>query len=68
MAHVISLNDYAAPATPGLFARIARAFADYRVYAETRNELEALSDRELADLGISRLNITTIARDAAYGA
>ena len=68
MAHVISLNDYAAPATSGLFARIARAFADYRVYAETRNELEALSDRELADLGISRLNITTIARDAAYGA
>ena len=38
-----------------------------RVYARTVAELNALTDRELADLGISRLGITDIAREAAYG-
>lgn len=52
----------------GTLARARKAFADYRLYRQTLDELDALSDRELADLGISRLNITTIARDAAYGA
>lgn len=63
----ITLHDTTAP-TAGLFARIRKAFADYRVYVQTRNELDALSDRELADLGISRLNIDVVARDAAYAA
>ena len=60
---VITLNDYAAPST-GIFARLSRAFADYRAFVETRNELEALSDRELADLGIARFAINDVARDA----
>jgi uncharacterized protein YjiS (DUF1127 family) len=38
-----------------------------RVYARTVAELNSLSDRELADLGISRLGISDIAREAAYG-
>lgn len=38
-----------------------------RVYTETRRELEMLSDRDLADLGISRVQIGEIAREAAYG-
>ncbi|WP_374431572.1 hypothetical protein [Tabrizicola sp.] len=29
--------------------------------------MNSLSDRELSDLGISRLGITDIAREAAYG-
>lgn len=61
---VISLNDYAAPSA-GIFARVRRAFADYRAYVETRSELEALSDRELPDVGIARFAIGDVARDAA---
>lgn len=38
-----------------------------RVYTRTVAELNSLTDRELADLGISRLGITDIAREAAYG-
>jgi uncharacterized protein YjiS (DUF1127 family) len=38
-----------------------------RVYARTVAELNALSDRELADLGIVRDMIAEIAHQAAYG-
>lgn len=62
-----AVNGYATPAT-GFFARLRQAFADYRVYLQTRNELEALSDRELADLGIARLSIDEVARGATYRA
>jgi uncharacterized protein YjiS (DUF1127 family) len=68
MAHAITLNDYAAPAATSLFARIARAISDYRIFRETLNELEALNDRELADVGITRYNVAAVARSAAYGA
>lgn len=37
-----------------------------RVYARTVDELSALSDRDLADLGLSRSNISSVAREAAY--
>jgi uncharacterized protein YjiS (DUF1127 family) len=67
MAHAITLNDYAAPAE-GFFARLRRTFADYRVFLQTRDELQALSDRELADLGIARLNIDEVARGAVRAA
>ncbi|MCB2109840.1 MAG: DUF1127 domain-containing protein [Defluviimonas sp.] len=39
-----------------------------RVYRQTLNELSALSDRDLADLGMHRSLIPGIAREAAYGA
>lgn len=39
----------------------------YSVYRTTRNELDALSERELADLGIARGSIHEIATFAAYG-
>jgi len=38
-----------------------------RVYVQTLRELTALSDRELSDLGLHRLMIPAVARDAAYG-
>jgi uncharacterized protein YjiS (DUF1127 family) len=38
-----------------------------RVFAQTVNELKALSDRDLSDLGIHRSMIRVIAREAAYG-
>jgi uncharacterized protein YjiS (DUF1127 family) len=46
---------------------IVTALQQRRVYARTVAELNALSDRELADLGMSRLSIPEIAREAAYG-
>ena len=37
-----------------------------RVYQQTVAELTNLSDRDLADLGLSRSNINAIAHEAAY--
>jgi uncharacterized protein YjiS (DUF1127 family) len=58
----------------GLLARIAllkdgvaTALQQRRIYTRTVAELNALSDRELGDLGISRLSIPEIAHEAAYG-
>ncbi len=42
------------------------AWAKHRKYRETKNELAALTDRELQDLGISRGQIHEVAREAAY--
>lgn len=54
-------------------ARVAKFFnalrarrAKYVVYRETLRELEALSARELNDLGITRGEIRGIAYQAAY--
>jgi uncharacterized protein YjiS (DUF1127 family) len=38
-----------------------------RVYVQTVTELNALSDRDLADLGLHRLMISSVAKEAAYG-
>ncbi len=38
----------------------------YKTYRRTLEELEALSEREMADLGISRSMIRAIAYKAAY--
>jgi uncharacterized protein YjiS (DUF1127 family) len=46
---------------------VLTAISQRRVYTRTVAELNALTDRELADLGISRLAIPEIARGAAYG-
>jgi uncharacterized protein YjiS (DUF1127 family) len=68
MAHAINLNTYADYAEqPGVFARLRQAVADHRAYLATYDELNALSDRELADLGLSRLNVRDVAREAVYG-
>lgn len=50
----------------GLIDRARTALAQYRAYRTTLNELEALSSRELADLGLARANIRDVARSAAY--
>jgi len=34
----------------------------YKLYRQTVNELSELSDRELSDLGMSRFEITALAR------
>lgn len=48
--------------------RVREARAKRATYNRTVAELTALSDRDLADLGISRLNIEDIARTHVYGA
>jgi uncharacterized protein YjiS (DUF1127 family) len=69
-----TINDHRAlpavnyNASPSFFARASRALAEWRLYRQTRAELEALSDRELVDLGISRYDIDAIARQSVYGA
>ncbi len=50
----------------GWIARIRRSMADYRLYRRTMEELESLSDRELNDLGLSRLVLRDVARQAVY--
>ncbi|WP_299820088.1 DUF1127 domain-containing protein [uncultured Jannaschia sp.] len=47
----------------GMRAELAKR----RVYRTTQKELSALSDRDLADLGISRASIRAISLEAAYG-
>lgn len=61
-------------AQKGLLDRLAEikdsvlaAIQARRLYAQTVAELNALSDRDLADLGISRLGIAEVAREAAFG-
>lgn len=46
---------------------IRTAVRQRRLYSQAVRELSTLSDRELADLGISRLSIAEVAREAAYG-
>lgn len=47
----------------------ARAnLALYREYQKTFAELDGLSDRDLADIGINRADIADIARTHVYGA
>jgi uncharacterized protein YjiS (DUF1127 family) len=68
MAHVIQLNDYAASnPQSGIFARLRQAIAAFREYLATYEELNALSERELADIDVSRLNVRDVAHQAVYG-
>ncbi|MCX7287765.1 MAG: DUF1127 domain-containing protein [Rhodobacterales bacterium] len=46
---------------------VLTAVQQRRVYGRTLAELNALTDRELNDLGISRMSIPEIAHEAAYG-
>ncbi|MBN2761251.1 MAG: DUF1127 domain-containing protein [Rhodobacteraceae bacterium] len=66
-------NQTAAIAQTGIFARLKglrdtlRTVMEQRaVYARTLQELQALSNRELADLGIHRSEIPRIAAEAAF--
>lgn len=43
---------------------LLRTYRNWRAYRETVNELGRLSNRQLADLGISRGEIASIARRA----
>jgi uncharacterized protein YjiS (DUF1127 family) len=68
MSHTISMDvrSAASGSVEGLFARIRKSIADYRLYLATLGELESLSDRDLADLGIHRSSIREIARASVW--
>ncbi|MFD2738512.1 DUF1127 domain-containing protein [Sulfitobacter aestuarii] len=58
--------------TPSFFARIGTAFEklatrykQHRMYRETFEGLSALSNRELADLGLNRCELRRVSWDAA---
>ncbi len=51
----------------GNIAQVKAHLARRAVYNQTVRELLILSDRELADLVISRHDIPSVAREAAYG-
>ena len=70
MAYVSASHSRAS----GVFAPLADAIASLRaawarsrVYVRTYNELNMLTSRDLADLGISRSMISRLAYEAAYG-
>lgn len=50
-----------------MFAAASDAWQRRRVYRQTLRELNALTSRELADLGMHRSMITRVALDAAFG-
>jgi uncharacterized protein YjiS (DUF1127 family) len=50
-----------------MFTSIARLFHAWKRYGSVRRELSHLSDRELADIGITRSDIDRIASDHAHG-
>ena len=45
---------------------ILARLASWRRFLHTLRELEALNDRELADLGLGRRDIRAVARQAAH--
>lgn len=50
----------------GFFGGLARSYGQYRVYKNTLSELQGLSNRELADLGLGRSMLRSVAYKAAY--
>ena len=65
------INDIRALET-GIAEHVKVAFAEFiahraeaRRFRKTRHELQALTNRELADLGITRSMITSVAKEAA---
>lgn len=70
MAYVSS-NRSATETVTGRFAALRaeaiEGFRNWRVYRSTLAELNALSSREMTDLGINASMIRRIALEAAYG-
>lgn len=61
----ISAIRAAAPKA-GVFRTLFARIAQYRTYRATFNELSSMGDRELADIGLSRSQIRSIAYEHSY--
>ena len=65
-------HAFPVPAIPRTaFSRVVRAIEErvelHRAYRCTLDELSALSDRDLADLGLHRSEIARVAKETVYG-
>lgn len=71
MAYVNTTHRIAQDTLSDRFAAVVKAVKTAiqrrRIYNQTVRELNALTSRELADLGIHRSMITRLALEAAYG-
>ena len=47
-----------------MFDFVKTRYTRWQRYSRTKSELEGLSNRELADLGISRVDVHRLAREA----
>ncbi|MDA7965638.1 DUF1127 domain-containing protein [Ruegeria sp.] len=63
-SNISTLKGVQANGLTALFEAAKTRFARYRIYRHTVNELSALSDRELADLGLHRSMIRQLAQRA----
>ncbi len=59
------IGERLAAATAHAFQRIAARYAHYRIYRASLNELHGLSNRALADLGLNRSMLKSVALEAA---
>lgn len=73
-ADIMALAQNITTLDAGIVARFAAVFSSLsdalqrrRVYRQTLRELNALTSRELNDLGMHRSMITRVAIEAAYG-
>jgi uncharacterized protein YjiS (DUF1127 family) len=67
MAHVAALSPQGLPSgKQGIVASLWQLLTGYRECRRIYRELNALSDRELADVGISRHNIADVAKATTY--
>ena len=67
MAYAAKPAFFASAALSGVLAEIRTAILCRRDYRRTLNELDSLSDRDLADIGIHRGQIPALARQHVYG-
>lgn len=70
MAYDTQTHDFVATRTDRFgdaVARLMQWYARWTIYRRTRDELMALGDRDLADLGLVRGDVERIARQAAAG-
>jgi uncharacterized protein YjiS (DUF1127 family) len=68
MANTTTYELNSTAVASGWIAQMRKSWADYALYRRTLGELMALNDRELRDLGLSRLSIREVAYDSVYGA
>jgi uncharacterized protein YjiS (DUF1127 family) len=60
-----SITNRLTAATGNLLERAKARYAHHRVYREALGELQMLTDRDLADIGLQRGRLRAIAREAA---
>ncbi|MDC0736841.1 DUF1127 domain-containing protein [Cognatishimia sp. SS12] len=66
-AHYSANTAATAPRAASMLTKLIEKFGQYRLYKQTVAELSMLSNRDLADLGISRSGIKGLALETVYG-